>query len=220
MNESYNPTAHRGKNSPGDTAEEFSHKQDLDVRREEDDEDEGRHGHEVDKHDLAMAVFRREVTVEQRANDVADRAAVQQAGLPGAGELVATLGPGVEAVFLLECWVGEETADEGDVIALHDDGGRHHDGPEHGFLVRLDGLPQTETMLGGRGRPSVLVQDFVVEAHNGVVDVGLLDMVDIVLDVGHRHEEGRYKEHARRRLDMGRLWRSNGTVQDSVDRGF
>jgi hypothetical protein len=153
-------------------------------------EDESRHSHEIDEHDLSMTVFGGEVTVEQSTDNVANSATILQASLPRTGELVAVFGTCVEAVFLLKSRICKEAADEGRIVALHDDGRRDHDGPEDGFLVRLDGLPETETVLGGGGGSGILVQGLVVEAHVGVVDVGLLDMVDIVLDVCHGHDGG------------------------------
>src|SRR5207253_2016339 len=105
---------------PRDTAKEFSDPQDLNLRRKEDYEDEGRHSNQVDQHDLSMPVLWREVTVQQSSEDVANSSTVLQAGLPTTRELVAILGASVEAIFLLESWVCEETANEGSVVALHD----------------------------------------------------------------------------------------------------
>jgi hypothetical protein len=213
------PTSHRGKYSPGDTTQEFSNPQDLNIRRKEDDEDESCHGSQVDQHDLSMAVLGREVTVQQSSDDVANSSTVLQAGLPSTGEMIAILRPRVEAIFLLESWVCEETAYEGSVVALRDNGSRHHDGPENSFLVRFDGLPEAETMLGGRRCPGILVQAFVMKTHIGVVDVLPLDIVDVVLDVRHRHDEARYKEDVRRRLDAVSFLGSNERTLDSVGRG-
>jgi hypothetical protein len=165
-------------------------------------EDESRHSREVDQHDFSMTVFRGEVPVEQSTDNVANSPTILQASLPRTGELVAVLGSCVKAVFLLESRVCEEAADEGGIVALHDDGRRHHDGPEDGFLVRLDGLPEAETVFGGGGGPGILVQGFVVETHVRVVDVGLLDIVDIVLDVCHCHDGGSLKKDFQRRFGI------------------
>ena len=79
--------------------------------------------------------------VECDAEDGADAAGVLEPDLPRTRDLVAGAWV-VAAVFLLEGWVAEDVAHQDRVVAFHHDGHGDDGGPEHGFAIRADGLPE------------------------------------------------------------------------------
>lgn len=96
-----------------------------------------------------------QVAVCDGTEEVADVSSVAETGLPGGGELVPDAR--VEAtIFLSECGLGVEVADEHDVVALHDDGHRHDDGPADSLAVGGNGLPEGHGVLGLGAGPSIL----------------------------------------------------------------
>ncbi|KAI6748193.1 hypothetical protein HG531_008735 [Fusarium graminearum] len=162
----------RGKDAPGDIAEELADEQNLNGWREEDDKDKGGQPEEAADEDDAVSPSRSRPSVEHGANDVGQSTETVEALLPIGRDLI--------SVVLVE------PDAEGDVVALHDDGrrdgfassatlncmkGKLTNGPKGSGLVRLETLPDAIAVLVGGGLKSFVGEGFVVQ-------VDVLEMIE------------------------------------------
>ena len=114
------------ENSPGNAAEELSNKHDFDRRSEEDNEDEAGQNEQSHHQYPAMTPSGCCPPIQQGADDVGESTKAVELLLPVRRDLEATFFVQISAILESEAWVTEERAEQGHVIALHDNGGRDH----------------------------------------------------------------------------------------------
>lgn len=80
--------------------------------------------------------------VKEDTEEVSDGVAEPDGYLPRCPDLVLVRMTYFVPELVLEGWEGLERAEEGSVVALHDDSERDYGGLEAGLTVALDGLPE------------------------------------------------------------------------------
>lgn len=113
------------KNTPRNITKHLTDQHNLNIRREEDDENEGRKPEERSDEHLAVTPARSRPAVHQSADDIRHGGQAVEALLPGAGDLVAALFVQPLAVLVAEHGIAVEAAEQRHVVPFHDD--RHRD---------------------------------------------------------------------------------------------
>ncbi len=160
--------------------EQLASDEGADVGCEEEDEDEAHGGRETGHQGAAVSKALRDDAVDEEADDLAAGHGVGHGCLPFGVEAVLAVGHDM-AILLVERRVGEERADQDDVVALHDDGARHEQRPADGLAVDLEGLEGCHAVLLVEGSLGLAAGDDFMPGGNNFMarrpGCGALDMI-------------------------------------------
>lgn len=180
------------KDTPGKTAADFADDQNRKAGCKEDDEDGEREGDQGTHDSLAGAVLRDQNTSEETTDDRASSTTLRETSLPFCSELVARWrfrsDANPSAILDQERRVGEEVAEQVGVVAFHDDTHLEDESPENCGLVDLQGLSDSEVVLGIGGVGDGLLKSLAAGSDSRSEAIGLNvgdGVVFLLVHVGH-----------------------------------